>query len=414
MAHERMGWTVTLEHEAAWTGAAGLQVTEATFTLPTTGQAGQATVVVPKRHPAARAAYIGEAARSFVRLEHAELGVWDGAVARIEETPDRLTLTAYDLGQLLATRTVGQEELRAYTAGILAYYAFVKAFAGLNVRLRPAVPVESAPVMPSFEFNDQTVLDVYRALHEQSGQEWTIRERVVRWGPPTGRTYGVHLFAEGDLRYAGRSIDLTEIPARAVARTSLGLEAVAVNAERATGRWPLELRLTSDALDPRALQAAADTALAEADAALIVVNVELRGERRGLSLTAPPAGEEGNIPRGLAETAVSLAAIEGHPWGAVREGDRLQITLPNAGLRDADGRSGTTGLYRVRARTYRDGGSLLGLSLQRLPAMTATAAARATAAHVHQGALHPERAGSHLVRSVVELRRAVAALERAG
>lgn len=404
-----MSWTVRLAYREE-ISRTDLDVPELVAAFPTTGQLGGFSVVIPKRHIAASAQYVG--VNALATISHPELGTFRGiAQEPIDESSTALTVRYRDIGAWLDVATLPSATLLSRSAGVLAYVAWASATAGMGEPLlRFALPLDAAPVIPSFEWAaGQSVGEVFKLLAEQSGQEWVIRDGIVYWGA-FGRHLLGHLYADPDLVFDGQTTNPADVASTVIARNSVGMEATWRNPDPAAWRWPRTQLVQSQATDLRGLLTDAETAGAGAASPLTTIRVALRqvrlGSEAGGVVTAP--ADEG-IRLALTEpVVVSAAPAMTEPWAYVREGDYLTITLPGAGVRDTAGLYGSTGQYRVRARRYQSGSRLLSLDLQTLPPVSL-----ATVGQAWVGQVRPPSARSHVVRAVTDLDRRLRVVEQA-
>jgi hypothetical protein len=381
-----MSETVTLSYRET-IARSDIYVPEATWPLPTIGEAGGLTIELPKSHPACKSRYFG--INSLVRWEHPDHGVWRGVMREpVQESPERIVLRYRSIAQWLETGSLPATTWTQCTPGAIAYQAWAFAYNGNQAPLlRFAFPGEMTPILETFTWEQgESPASVYKRLADASGQEWIVRDDILQWGA-FGTLYPHHLTIPADADLDASGTDPAEMVARIVARSSAGLEAEWNNPDPAAWDWPISKTISSSATDLVALQAEVDAAGLLVQLAQSTLRIWLREQRLGSSSQLTPA-----------------------PF-SIREGDYLSLSIPTGGAEQDSGLYGTTGLYRVRARRYSASmGGRIGLDLQLVPPTT-SANIPLLVSGGQPPTLQPPSGKTSLVRAVADLTTRVESVE---
>lgn len=297
---------------------------------------GTADVRLPRESSGFDPAYVRSKGGSFLSTHHPTLGRWSGVIKGRSWTPDGWVLKASDLSEYLMVRTVGVRRFESVTAGAIIRSAFIDAIGGLSLGgFSLGAVVESAPVIPEYEFKQQSFGSVIQDLMGLTNQEWTLSpEGVFSWLPFAGDYYPTVLLEGRDLINSSGEVSISEQAVEISSAMSDGGIFRQFAPEVASEfSWPAVKILSGGNADPTV----------NARDALMVL-------------------ERSRYPR----EAISVQLTEEH-WAGLREGDLATVVLPSADF------YGATYYVRVLSRTYREDATALDVELEILPPiMTST------------------------------------------
>lgn len=126
-------------------------------------------------------------------------GTWRGVADVPKYTPAGAEITVRNITHWLAIRNVGYRTFYGLTPGAIAKQAIRQGIL-TAVPLTVGSILEAPPIIPEYEFNGQSVLDVFTDLSELSSQTWEIDEDYqVNWIHRQGKQYDTWLIDDGKL-----------------------------------------------------------------------------------------------------------------------------------------------------------------------------------------------------------------------
>lgn len=294
-----------------------------------TGEAGEATVTLPRGSMANDSAYIDYDGGSLVRIiSEGGCGAWSGIVTGIDDSdPHVLALTAHQPAILLGKRVIsGQSPLVNVTAGMCATRVLQAALDGVRGLSLVHTPFEGGVLSGStFDLNGNA-WSMLTALMDASDGELHITEGgEVRWigALAGGSRYDPLLVAGGNFQEVQYRTTITDRVSE-VMRGEGADQYTARSGDAARSGWPGQLSIDG---------------------------------------TAQAAQQE--LEARSASTVVIAGGVTSAHW-SIRERDTVAVLVPNAGG------GGRTHRCRVLGRSLADGEHLMKLELQVVRAVAPT------------------------------------------
>jgi hypothetical protein len=309
-----------------------------TYTLPASGQAGEATIRVPYgAHPNLREC-ISSAGASLVMIPaQGDRDGWYGVVTGLDFDVSAVEVTAHQPWIILGKRNVSAgRRLVGHNCGDIWQAAVREALGGLGgYPLRYGPQTDTPPIIP-YEFAGQDLMSVAVDLMAASGMELMHTTGiggapVLGWGAMHARSrlWPDLLVAGSGLQDEGFESTIADRVSRVNARDRDGRTYTAYQGIAAAQGWPAEMTVQSG------------NSLAELMAA---------SEQELIRLLQPGVQISGGVPRIHPGTGT-------HLWD-IRERDFVRVVFPRARF------NGATATCRVLARTRSDDEALMGLTLQ--------------------------------------------------
>ena len=239
---------------------------ERRWVLAASGEAGEATIRLPRDSAAASTTYLNPDGGSLVRiLSEGGCGEWFGIVADIDDSdPNLLGITAYQPGKLLGIRQLDAGPIRNTTAGYMATTILREALVGVRGLSLPNAPFEGG-TLGEREFDPSgDAWSGLAALMDASGAEIDVTAAgEINWiGPLANATrYDTLLVAGGNLQEAS----YRTVGAGRLAEVTAGAGPDAFTARRgdaAADGWPGQATIDGTAQSAqRELEARADAAI---------------------------------------------------------------------------------------------------------------------------------------------------------
>lgn len=271
---------VTLEYTEAWTG--DLTVDEIRWTTLAAREFGAASFSVPKGHPAHNPLYLNDRESSLVRIEHPDLGAWEGAVVRIGTNARGATVEALQLTALTTQlRVTPGRVFLSLTAGEIMRQAILDCSAGRGRQvLRVGTILEAPPTIDRFEFTGQTLAELAAELVALTGHEWRLNNGAIDWLPPPSRLYEYVLTTTGDLIDSTMTADVSRQKGEVIAQGDTGAPYVARAGDvLSSSFWAGQERLRVGTSSAAVLFQRAETALAALRQPQIEYTARLRRTR---------------------------------------------------------------------------------------------------------------------------------------
>lgn len=301
---------------------------ERRWVAPITGEAGEATIRLPRESAANDPVYLDHDGGSLVRiLSEGGCGAWSGVVVDIDDTdPGLLTLTAYQPGKLLGKRIVsGLQSLTNVSAGLCATQTLNAALAGVRGLSVRYGPFEGAVLDGTFDPNGDAWSGITALMDASDGELHITEGGDCQWVGPLacGRRYDTLLIEGGNFQDVQYQTSIQNRVAEVTSGTGPD-EFTARRGDAARDGWPAQ---------------------ASIDGGAQVAQRELEA-------------------RSAATVTISGGVTSEH-W-SIRERDYVAVLVPRAGG------SGRMHRCRVLARSLADGDHLMRLELQVVRPVAAT------------------------------------------
>lgn len=376
---------------STWSG--DIQVETVAWRSAQQRQYGEASLFVPRAHPACDDRYINPLGGFLVEVNGGALGMWRGLAQSVRPSWAGVEISAMCIDWIASRVPVApRRTFEGMTAGQIVRQAVYDAL-GVIAKggLTAGSFVECGPLVPRYEFTGQPLEQVLTDMQEWTGSEWRFADDgEFSFRPPVASLYPRVLCEGGDLTDVQVEAMVDDRLAAAEAVMQGDGRSFTARAGEVAGDSYAGLRetLDVDTDSMAALKLAADALLAARRWPMPLITARLRpGPRSGqVSLSEADA-----VARGLG----GESAVTPH-WAGVREGDFVRVALTSGAVPvsvstgesgdevprglGAGGatsrRSGTLALCRVLSRTYAERDGTLTVELQQMrPYEAATVAA---------------------------------------
>lgn len=309
-----------------------------TFTLPATGQAGEAQFRVPYAADDYLRDVIDSGGSSLVIVHgQGQTEPWHGVVTGLEFDSDAVQVTAHQPWILLGKRNVSNGRVfTGWNAGQVMGAALREALGGMGGFPLRYTTITDTPPHIDYEFRGQDVMSVAQDLMALSGQELmhapkSPRLPILQWGGQHARaTYWPDILVAGSSFLGeGYSLSILDRVSRVNARADDGRSYSAWVGEPAARGWPAELTIQGGTTIAALMNAS---------------------EQELIRLVQPGTQITGGVPRLHPATGTNL-------WN-ILERDFVRVMIPRARF------TGATATCRVLARTRSDDSLLMTLELQ--------------------------------------------------
>ncbi len=293
---------------------------ERRWVAPITGEAGEATIRLPRNSPAASTDYIAPDGGSLVWiLSEGDCGIWGGIIVDVDDSdPNTLLLTAYQPAKLLGRRYVDRSEyMMDVSAGLAASVLLRESLTGVRGLTMGATTFEGGVIDGDFRLRGDAWSGLTTLMDNSDGE--------------------LHISATGEIHWCGSLAFADRYDTLLIAGSNLRDVSYTTSIqERASEVYSGEGR---DAWVSRAAGAALDGWPAQ---------VTVSG--------GPQAAQRELEARSRAAITISGGVTSDH-WD-IRERDFVNVMVPEAGF------GGRTHRCRVLARSLADGDELMQLELQ--------------------------------------------------
>jgi hypothetical protein len=310
-----------------------------TFTLPASGEAGEARFTVPySRHPNLRDCIDPDAGSQLLVHGQGNTEPWHGVVSAIDYDVAGVQVTAHQPWLILGKRNVSNgRRFQQSNAGYIWGAAMREALGGIaGYPLRYTTITDTPPHVTDYQFTGQDVMSVAQDMMSISGMEIMHAPKspilpTLCWGGIHARaTFWPDLLIAGSsLLDEGFAVSLTERVARVTSRDASSHTFSASNAGVAAAGWPAEMSVQGGQSLGAMMHGASEELIRLAQPGLVIT---------------------GGVPQLHPGTGTNL-------WN-ILERDFVRVHIPRARF------SGATMTCRVLARTRSTDSHLETLALQ--------------------------------------------------
>lgn len=228
----------------------------ATWVHPAAKEFGEATVIIPRGHPALAVSstgdplYIDEDGGFYVELSDADLGVWRGIADVPRINAERVEIPCIALEALTSIRRVSNATY-AYCvpAGAIVEAGYKDAFGSMGTLGIGLGAIDyGGPLILGYDFAGKYFSDLLADMMTFTGMEWWIDDAGnFNWGGFGGRYYPYPLADSGDVVDGERDGTIREMAVEVTAVNNLGMELTRQAVlSRQAAMWPRQVVVDSN------------------------------------------------------------------------------------------------------------------------------------------------------------------------